>query len=301
MDLGARGKQTWRNCPADIKEEMSFFLDHGYVVLRKSIGANYVLAAKAQFAAHKEKFRHKYIRHQDANGYQRRLVNLHMALDGLKDLFTRNERALRIQDYLFQEQSACFTSLTFESGSEQAMHRDSPYFTTNPEYYYLGVWVALEEVDERNGALVVYDHGHLLHEPDRFALYATVYGPEDRMQPYDGRLWDVYQKAVNRQCEDRGLCKVVVPMSPGDTLIWHPHLPHGGSPIMERHRSRLSMVNHVIPINTSVSGLDVFYGQQQPPTVANYSYLDYDGRKFANHANVEFAHQDPTPANEFRL
>ena len=123
MDLGAKGRRLWRDCPADIKEHLSFFLDHGYVVLRNSVPEQVVAIARAQFVAHKEKFKDKYIRHQDANGYQRRLVNLHMALDGMKDLFVANTLALKIQDFLFQEQSACFTSLIFESGSEQEMHR----------------------------------------------------------------------------------------------------------------------------------------------------------------------------------
>ena len=301
MDLGAKGSRIWRDGPSDIKEHLSFFLDHGYVVLRGSAPGQVVKNARAQFLAHKEKFRAKYAKHQDANGFQRRLVNLHMALDGLKDLFVSNALALKLQDFLFQEQSACFTSLTFESGSEQEMHRDSPYFTTYPQDHYLGVWVALEEIDERNGALMVYDRGHLLQEPDPFELYEHINASCSQAQPTAARLWDAYQSAVNLECEKHGLQKHVVPMSPGDTLIWHPHLPHGGSPIVEKHRSRLSLVNHVVPVNTPVFGMEVFYGRLDPPNVPNFPYVDYKGRKFVDHANVEFAHQDPTPADQFKL
>jgi phytanoyl-CoA hydroxylase len=301
MDLGARGKPIWKGCPSDIKPDLSFFLEHGYVVLKGSVPADVISEARKEFYAHREKYIVDYTKHADTNGFQRRVVNLHMALDGFKELFSKNRKALAIQDYLFQKPSVCFTSLTFESGSEQAMHRDSPYFTTRPEYYYLGVWVALEPVDEKNGALMVYDGGHLLHEPDRFEIYSRHYKSGDVFNQYDPRLWDDYQAAVAAQCETHGLERRVVPMEPGDTLIWHPHLPHGGSPILEKHRSRLSMVNHVIPHDTPVSGMDVFYGHRPSPENANYSYIDFGGRKFLHHVNVEFAHADPHPADEYRL
>lgn len=301
MDLGARGKRVWKDCPEDIKADLSFFLDHGWVVLKNAIPPDLVEKARSDFYAHKAKYRAAYERNADENGFQRRIVNLHMALDSFKDLYSKNARALAMQDYLFNRRSCCFTSLTFESGSEQTIHRDSPYFTTNPEYYYLGVWVALEHVDERNGALEVYDRGHLVQEPDRRDIYSQFYGPDDKIDDFDQRLWDGYQTEVIRQCDEVGLKRLVVPMAPGDTLIWHPHLPHGGSPIIDCHRSRLSMVNHVIPEDVSVSGLKVFFGKAEAPERAQYSYLMHDDRNFLRHANVEFQHRDPHPASEFGI
>jgi ectoine hydroxylase-related dioxygenase (phytanoyl-CoA dioxygenase family) len=301
MDLGARGKQVWRGCPLHIKEELSFFLEHGYVVLNNSVPPKVIERARTDFYAHKKRYADAYERHEDANGYQRRIVNLHMALDSFKELYTKNRKALDIQDYLFQRPSACYSSLTFESGSEQEIHRDSPYFRTTPEYYYLGVWVSLEAADEKNGALMVYDGGHLLHEPDREAIYARYYKRGDRFNDLDSRLWNDYQAMVAVQCERHGLKKKTIPMSPGDTLIWHPHLPHGGAPIIERHRSRFSVVSHVLPVDVPVSGQAVFYGHAGEPRSINYDYEDFDGRKFLRHRVVQFAHTDPQPVNDFRL
>ena len=178
---------------------------------------------------------------------------------------------------------------------------DLPYFTTVPQDHDLGVWVALEEIDERNGALMVYDRGHLLQEPDRFSMYDHINATHGQARPTAAELWGAYQNAVNLECEKHGLERQIVPMSPGDTLIWHPHLPHGGSPIVERQRSRVSLVNHVIPVNIPVFGIEVFYGLLEPSAAPNYSYIDYNGRQFVRHANVEFAHQDPTPAEQFKL
>lgn len=42
--------------------------------------------------------------------------------------------------------------------------------STKPEMYYLGVWVALEDANEQNGALNVMRSGHKIPEPDRRAI-----------------------------------------------------------------------------------------------------------------------------------
>ncbi|ABP33544.1 phytanoyl-CoA dioxygenase family protein [Polynucleobacter asymbioticus] len=300
MDLGAKARNLYRDCPLDIKNEISFFLDHGYVVLKNSLPPERIESARNAFYRHKKKYANIYARHADVNGLQRRIVNLHMALYEFQDIFSLNTRALKIQDYLFQSPSTCFTSLTFESGSEQSIHRDSPYFTTTPEYYYLGVWVALERVDHLNGALEIYDGGHLVHEVDRFEIFERYYKYGDQIDQMDPRLWADYQQATIESCIAKGLEKKIVPMEPGDTLIWHPHLPHGGSAISSQGRSRLSIVNHVVPSGVPVSGLNVFYRNSNPPDSVNYGYMNHADRNFLIHKNVEFQHADPQPANEFR-
>lgn len=301
MDLGARGKLHWKECPIHLKPHISNFLDAGYVVLPGSVDQQVIHAARRAFFEHVKKYEEIYAPHRNQNGYFARLVNLHMALDQFKDIFTKNTLALEIQDWLFGQESACFTSLTFQSGSEQAIHRDSPYFTTYPEYYYFGVWVALEPVNDQNGALSVIEGGHLVHEPDRFELIAQIYPEDAPINPMDPKLWDVYQTKVQEMCLARGMATKTVAMEPGDTLIWHPHLPHGGSPIYDKTKSRFSIVNHVVPMNVPVSGMEHFYGRKAPVTALNYSYINYDGRNFLHHENVEFAHTDPVPYRNFRL
>lgn len=301
MDLGARGKLRWKECPSHLKPYISDFLDAGYVVLPGSVDEKVINTARKAFFDHVDKYIDIYEPHRNQNGYFSRLVNLHMALDQFKDIYTKNRLALEIQDWLFGQESACFTSLTFQSGSEQPIHRDSPYFTTNPEYYYLGVWVALEDVNDQNGALSVIEGGHLVHEPDRFELLAQVYSEDEPINPMDPKLWGVYQNKVMEMCLAHGLHTKTVSMKSGDTLIWHPHLPHGGSPVQDQTKSRFSIVNHAVPMNTSVSGMDTFYGRRAPLSTPNYAYVNYDDRNFLHHENVEFAHVDPIPYQNFRL
>lgn len=301
MDLGARGKPHWKSCPAHLRDDVSFFLDHGYVVLKNSVSPELVEAAKAQYNEHRDKYGDEYAANADPSGFQRRLSNWHLLLPAFRDLYAQNKRALEIQDFLFNSPSMCYSSLTFESGSEQSTHRDSPYFTTYPEYYYFGVWTALEHVDSRNGALELYDRGHLLHEVDREAIFLRYYAYGDVINPSDSRLWNDYQHETTMRCEEAGLKKIVVPMEPGDTLIWHPHLPHGGSEIIDKERSRFSIVFHTIPFGVPVHGLNVFYQNAEPRKTAGYGTFEHDGRQFLKYDDVSFAHADIRLVESFGL
>jgi phytanoyl-CoA hydroxylase len=291
MDLGARGKARWMECPPDLKKDVSFFLDHGYIKLEDSLAPEVVARAKDAFAAHKERYRALYSEYADPQGFQRRLCNLHMALDALKDLYTKNTRALRLQDYLFGAPAVCYSSLTFEAGSEQPLHRDSPYFCTAPEYYYLGVWVALEPVDAENGALEVIDGGHLVQEPDRFDIVRRYYREDEEIDQFDRRLWDDYQAAAIALCDEAEKRRAIVAMAPGDTLIWHPHLPHGGSIIRDPRRSRLSMVNHVVAKGAPLGGMRQFFHKAGRAPTPDYAVFEHEGREFVRHEKVGFGHK----------
>ncbi len=80
-----------------------------------------------------------------------RVVNLHLLLPALRSLFSAMpERAIAMAG--FSAPASLHTSLYFERGSEQPLHRDTPYFWTNPPYAYVGLWPALEDVDESRAA-----------------------------------------------------------------------------------------------------------------------------------------------------
>lgn len=300
MDLGARGRARWKDCPEDLKDDVSFFLDHGYVKLENSVSYEIVLRAKKTFLAHKRQYPALYAEFADQNGFQRRLCNFHMILDAFKDLYTKNARALRLQDYIFGSPAICYSGLTFEAGSEQPLHRDTPYFCTSPEYFYLGVWVALEHVDEENGALEIIDGGHLVQEPDRFEIIRRYYRDDEDIDQFDQRLWEDYQAEVEALCTRAERRRKSLAMSPGDTVIWHPHLPHGGSIIKNPTRSRLSMVNHVIAKGASIGGMKQFFHREDSDS-ENFTYFDYDGREFIRHPSIGFGHNHEVNATELAL
>jgi phytanoyl-CoA hydroxylase len=238
--------------------------------------------------------------HIDADGHYPRIINLHVAHKPLLRLFGENPIALAVQDAFLGRHSAIYTSLYFERGSAQPIHRDTPYFSTRPEHKYLGVWVALEDANESNGCLQVVRKGHLIPEIDRQTLALQHYASLDDVPPNSEVLWDAYQSMVMEACLARGLTVERIEVSAGDVVIWHPQLPHGGSTIGDISRSRHSFVMHVTPAGTPVYQQNVFFNpRKQVPDRAAWSYRDYKGRKYVNGDIVDIGHKERRPLRDF--
>jgi ectoine hydroxylase-related dioxygenase (phytanoyl-CoA dioxygenase family) len=231
-------------------------------------------------------------RYKDTDGHYPRIVNLHVVFPDLFELFARNTKTLALLDAMFDSETCVYTSLYFERGSAQDIHRDSPYFVTKPEYSYFGVWVALEDTDESNGALQVVRGGHLQEELDLERIALRFFPDLDNIKSHSAELWDAYQKELQQQCAERGLFVGQVTVKKGDTIIWHPQLPHGGSPIRDIKRTRHSFVMHVTPIGVPVYQQDVFFNRKKVvASDAPWNYVERMGRRYAHFPAMSFAHQ----------
>jgi ectoine hydroxylase-related dioxygenase (phytanoyl-CoA dioxygenase family) len=125
-----------------------------------------------------------------------------------------------------------FQTLTFKWGTEQAFHADSVHFTSVPERFLCGVWVALEEVDGSSGPLAYYPGSH------RLPSFGT-FEPGDSPARFN-RL-----EAAQRELMARlGVEPVEFWAEPGDALIWTANLLHGGRPITRPGATRWSQVTH---------------------------------------------------------
>jgi len=259
----------------------------GFVVLHTKL-AELCDAAVSEFreieAGHPNLFK------RELDGRYPRLINFHLASPALRRLYAENHTALAVQDAFFGEPSSLYTTLMYEKGSAQDLHRDTPYFTTRPEHKYLGVWVAMEDVDETNGPLMVLPGGHLMPEEDREAIAASVF-PDGQIPDNSDELWIAYQTLVAQSGERHGLTRRTVPIKKGETIIWHPQLPHGGSPILDPERTRLSLVQHVTPKKYQVYGLDAFFKPHKTlPTEGTWTYAEMSGRSFVDHGVVGIGH-----------
>lgn len=199
----------------------------------------------------------------DDYGHRPRLINFHLASQAARRVFTGNDQALRLQDFLFGFPASIYTSLTFNVGTEQPLHRDVPLFWTTPASHYFGVWTALEDVDENNGPLSVMVGGHKLGI-DHIALARQRYADLGAVPSFSKELWDDYQTSVTHAGRTAGLEERVVRMKKGDTLIWHALAPHGGTPIADPQRTRFSIVFHTVPQGLAVYHGDVFYNPDHP-------------------------------------
>lgn len=275
------------------KTHVEDILRDGFTVIRGSISRESCTSLIEIFKRFADLNSDKFSKFLDRDGHYPRIVNLHAALPQLFQLFSGNTIAYDVQQALFGVPPCLYTTLFYERGSAQPLHRDTPYFSTRPEYFYFGVWVALEDANEENGALQVMPGGHNLPELDRAAIALRYFPTLGKIDGASPQLWDTYQAAVVQQGAEEGLTTRSLCVEAGDTVIWHPQLPHGGGPIQNLRKSRFSLVMHTTPVGVPVYHQDKFFNPDGPaPTEAPWNYTTIDGKHLVAHDTVDFGHQE---------
>jgi phytanoyl-CoA hydroxylase len=285
----------------DVLPHVKSIIDNGFAIIRGSIPKQRCDTLIARFKSFASANPDKFKKFLDSDGHYPRIINLHAALPELFELFSKNQLAYRVQEALFDATPCLYTSLFYERGSAQTPHRDTPVFSTRPEYFYFGVWVALEDANLANGALQVYRGGHKIPELDREAIALKRFGSLDEIPPTSNDLWIDYQGAVEQGCKDAGLEVESLCVSAGDTVIWHPQLPHGGGPISDLTKSRFSFVMHTTPVGVPVYHQDKFFNPSgEAPIDAQWWYEKVDNCYRVVHNEVNFAHSEAFPASSFK-
>ena len=144
-------------------------------------------------------------------------------------------RVVALLSKLYGRQAFAFQTLNFKQGSQQAAHSDSVHFSSIPERFMCGVWVALEDVALDAGPLCYYPGSHTLPIYDCRQVGFT---PSDTVDQ------TVYEPTWNKLIEANGIRKKVFIASAGDALIWAANLLHGGEPILRPGATRWSQVTH---------------------------------------------------------
>jgi phytanoyl-CoA hydroxylase len=287
--------------PIDVKPHCAEVIWKGYTIIRNAIPAEKCARIINEFRAFEQRNDEIFSANRDQDGHYPRIVNLHTALPSLTTLFTRNDLLLTVSDLLFGRATSLYTTLFYETGSQQPIHRDSPVFSTRPEYLYFGNTIYLEPANDENGCLEVIEGGHLVGELDRERLATDHYGSLDDVKSMDGDLWIKYQDTVVARCDGRGLKSKRLHVGAGDSLIWHPQLPHGGSPIRDRTKTRFSIVMHTTPEGVPVYHQDAFFRPNTPyPETPHWRYREVDGRQVVEHQGISFDHVNDYPLDAFR-
>ncbi len=194
-------------------------IENGYTVIKGGVSPQLCRQAIDAFRRFETANDAIFAKHRNEAGHYPRINNLHAAIPELTRLFTRNAIWLQVQDALFGAPTALYTSLFYEVGSEQPLHRDTPVFTTRPEYLYFGSTVYLEAAGDENGCLEVMEGGQALEELDREAIARRRYDSLDKVPALDGDLWNDYQNAVTAQGRARALPVKRLYVEAGDSLI----------------------------------------------------------------------------------
>jgi phytanoyl-CoA hydroxylase len=290
--------------PADVQEHLRQLNEEGFTRISGGFPSGVVEEVLAGVKRTLDRNAAIFGKHLDADGHYPRIVNLQALYKPLMRLLVENPLALAVQDAFFGARSSLYTSLYYERGSAQSIHRDTPYFCTRPEYRYLGVWVALEDANALNGCLEVVRKGHLVPELDREAIALQHYKTLDevpRGSPAgEDVLWDLYQAKMMQSCLEQGLRPELVEARAGDVVMWHPQLPHGGSQIKDLSRTRHSFVMHVVPEGTPVYQQDAFFNPRKHfPTRASWKYEKFGGRKYVRYPNIDIGHREVRPLSDF--
>ncbi len=109
-------------------------------------------------------------------------------------------------------------------GREKPWHQDHAYFNFSLATRIVGVWIALEDVNQENGCMFVVPGGHLD-------------GPRAHFLRRDWQICDTDALTLPR---------IAVPMRSGDVLFFHSKLLHG-TPINRTDTMRWAVQYHYVP------------------------------------------------------
>ena len=130
-----------------------------------------------------------------------------------------------------------FQTLNFATGSQQPHHSDCVHFSSLPERFMCGVWVALEDVGPDQGPLVYYPGSHRWPIYGNDQIGACANAPGGGSQIAFHHVWDA-------MIAKKGIAPVRFHPRKGQALIWAANLLHGGDLQRDPARTRWSQVTH---------------------------------------------------------
>ncbi|MBM3667139.1 MAG: phytanoyl-CoA dioxygenase family protein [Actinobacteria bacterium] len=139
-----------------------------------------------------------------------------------------DERITTMLETLYGRRPIPFQTLNFRRGSQQETHSDSYHLHSYPKHFMCGVWVALEDIDERNWPVHYYPGSHRLPDYD----FLCPNGDAEMLQFVQGVIGSF------------GLSRERARLKRGQALIWAANLLHGGDEVTDPESTRLSQVTH---------------------------------------------------------
>jgi ectoine hydroxylase-related dioxygenase (phytanoyl-CoA dioxygenase family) len=254
-----RGRLETGAITATEAERLSFFIEHGYVVLPRAIPAAVLHAAKSAIEeAYSGKFPglkfecHSISKEErpwcaEMNELPAKAIDPHMFSRALRDAMFGPE-IVRFLALLFETVPLASQTLGFLRGSAQEPHQDSAYVAYSVARNFAATWIALEDATAGAGELLYYPSSHRFPDYLYGGKYKSV--SEARRMGVDSenvaRDVRAHVKTLPTRAEEMGLERERFLPRAGDVLVWHPELAHGGSPVSQA-ATRKSLVTHYCP------------------------------------------------------
>lgn len=149
-----------------------------------------------------------------------------------------NEAVLDLLGKLYGRRAFPFQTLNFPVGTQQDAHSDSVHFSSLPERFMCGVWLAMEDIGPDAGPLFYYPGSHRWPIMTNALIGREGYGSDlgSAQDPY-GQAWQALVDASGAQIDTFQARK-------GQALIWCANLLHGGSRQNDPRLTRWSQVTH---------------------------------------------------------
>jgi len=133
---------------------------------------------------------------------------------------------------------ALHADITYSVTTELEWHQDNCMPNEIAGSNYMGVWVALENVDEDAGPFEFVPGSHNW-DMDYNLLHETAVKGREHPDLNDQRI-KYYQDQINTRSAK--VEKLLI--EKGDAFIWHGRLMHRGSPAVDRSKTRMSLIGH---------------------------------------------------------
>lgn len=149
-----------------------------------------------------------------------------------------NNAVLDLVSKLYGRRAFPFQTLNFPVGTQQEAHSDSVHFSSLPERFMCGVWLAMEDIGADAGPLFYYPASHKWPIMTNAVVGRRGYGSDlaSAQDPF-GPAWQAMREAYGAQEEQ------FLPRK-GQALIWCANLLHGGSRQNNATLTRWSQVTH---------------------------------------------------------
>lgn len=149
-----------------------------------------------------------------------------------------NSAILNLLGKLYGRRAFPFQTLNFLVGTEQDVHSDSVHFSSLPERFMCGVWLALEDIPAQAGPVFYLPGSH------RWPIVTNALIGRRGYRSTLGSAQDPYSSAWKALQEAYGAQEETFLARKGQALIWCANLLHGGSRQENSHLTRWSQVTH---------------------------------------------------------
>ena len=221
-----------------LRDQAIFFIDNGYLILRNVLKDKLVKNVIKDY--NKIINSKKYKKNPDYFHYNKypRVIEGWRKSKSIK-MIAKNKIIEKILNFFYDKEPIPISTINFYAGTEQPLHSDYIHFGSSPELYLVGVWFALEKVDNNNGPLTIVPGSHKLKIINFSDFNLNIPQTSKELKNY----YSIYENYLLDIIKEKKLKTKKVLLNKGDAIIWAANLLHGGSKI-KKNNSRLSQVVH---------------------------------------------------------